>query len=442
MAVESINGNIGDIKSEIGGIKSEIGGINRRLARLEDSSGNITEKLLRLEISKLFGENFSKQYTVNSLQGLIQLLSEANGLDMDREPSGIYFAARKVARKLVHDGVAKQLLSDFYEVISSTFSDKFESPCSQTQSSETDKRDQIPVINEDDPLHIQELIIVKSFCTAVVSNFRTPFAPIQNRDQRILDAFKNSLALLQLPTKKGQRQKNRIDPLKKKLEQLCKLLTLRKIDDQVNFLVQRDGPGMMIAQYIASKERHHLRDQENVDQLGVTETKLGPISRFLLSFKLVNGPLKKRLEQLYRFFTLPKRASHGIAQTIVSKDIHHHREQENVDKKDEIEIMLGSIWRFLPSFELELDLKGSVAVVGDVALIKVAEIKSSYASSRKGKNQIKSRALVLRWALQELCPHISGVTLAGHIFVNNSDGSVEEMNYLDSSGMSIFVHPM
>jgi hypothetical protein len=149
--------------------------MNGRLARLEDSSGSINEKLLRLEITKMFGENFSKQCTVNSLQGLIQLLSEANGLDMVREPSGIYFAARKVARKLVHDEVAKQLLSDFFEAISSTFSDKFESTCSQTQRSETDKRDQIPVINEDDPLHIQEVIIVKSFCAAVVSNFQNSF---------------------------------------------------------------------------------------------------------------------------------------------------------------------------------------------------------------------------------------------------------------------------
>jgi hypothetical protein len=389
----------------------------------------------------MFGENFSKQCTVNSLQGLIQLLSEANGLDMDREPSGIYFAARKVARKLVNDEVAQHLLSDFYEAIYSTFSDKFESKCSQTQRRETDTRDQIPVINEDDPLHIQEVIIVKLFCAAVVSNFQTLFAADQNRDQRILDAFKNSLKLLEFPTKKGQRQKNRIYPLKKKLEQLCKLLTLRKVDDQVNFLVKCDGPGMIIAQYIASKDRYHQREPENVDQPSVTETKLGPISRFLSSFEVVNGPLKKILEPLYSFFALPKCDSPGIAQAIVSKDIHHQRELENEDPQDEIERMLGSIWRFLPSFELELDLKGSVAVVGNVALINVAEIKSSYASSRKGKNQIKSRALVLRWALQELRSEMR-VSLTGHIFVNNSDGSVEEMNYLDSSGMSIFVHPM
>jgi hypothetical protein len=98
------------------------------------------EKLLRSEITKIFGENFLKQYTVNSIQGLIQLLSEANGLVMDREPSGIYFEAREIAKKLAENGVANQLLSDFYEVISSIFSDSFESPCSQTQSSDTNKK--------------------------------------------------------------------------------------------------------------------------------------------------------------------------------------------------------------------------------------------------------------------------------------------------------------
>ena len=93
--------------------------VNKRLARLELSSANINEKLLRPEISKMFGENFSKQYTVNSLQGLVQLLSEANGLVMDREPSGIYFAAQKISQDLAVKGIAKQLLSDFYDVISS-----------------------------------------------------------------------------------------------------------------------------------------------------------------------------------------------------------------------------------------------------------------------------------------------------------------------------------
>jgi predicted nucleic acid-binding Zn-ribbon protein len=53
------------IKNEIQGIKNEIQGINKKLARLEDSSGNINEKLLRSEMTRMFGENFSKQYTIN-----------------------------------------------------------------------------------------------------------------------------------------------------------------------------------------------------------------------------------------------------------------------------------------------------------------------------------------------------------------------------------------
>ncbi len=66
-----------------------------------------------------------------------------------------------------------------------------------------------------------------------------------------------------------------------------------------------------------------------------------------------------------------------IAQYIASKKIHHQGEQEKVDQPGVIEKKLGPIWRFLPSFELELDLKGSVVVIGNAALIKVAVIKSS-----------------------------------------------------------------
>ena len=105
-------------------------------------------------------------------------------------------------------------------------------------------------------------------------------------------------------------------------------------------------------------------------------------------------------------------------------------------------VWLKPIWRFLPPLELELDLKGSVTVIGKSALVEVAEIKSSSAKSRKGKGQLKSRAFVMRWALQQLCLEISEVTLAGRVLINNSDVSVAEQNYVDASGMSIFVHPM
>ena len=348
--------------------------VNKRLARLELSSANINEKLLRPEISKMFGENFSKQYTVNSLQGLVQLLSEANGLVMDREPSAIYFAARKISQDLAVKGIAKQLLSDFYDVISSNILDSFES---QTHSGESEQRNENFVISEGDAIEVREENIHKSFCTAVVSRFQQLDA-VNDRNQRILDAFTRPLALLQFPTK----QKNRIHPLafKLKLKLLCKLLTLPILDQKVKFLLKCNGPGIMIAQY--------------------TESKHIPVM------------------------------------------IPHQNEPSNVNQSGEIKSQLKPIWRFLPPLELELDLKGSVTVIGKSALVEVAEIKSSSAKSRKGKGQLKSRAFVMRWALQQLCLEISEVTLAGRVLINNSDVSVAEQNYVDASGMSIFVHPM
>ena len=353
-----------EVKTGFVEVKTEIVEVKKRLSRLEDTSGNINEKLLRSQIAKMFGEDFSKQYTIKSLQGLVQLLSEANGLYIKREPSEIYFEARKIARKLAEKKVANQILSDFYDAINSNFSDSLPSPCPQTEARETGN---VPVEEEN---------MIKLFCAGVISNFQNSVA-VQDRDQRILDAFKKSLKLLEFPAKE-KRPKNLVDPLKRKLNQLCWFLTLRNIDDQVSTLVTSDGPGMMIGQYIARKERllQGKQIQEEIDQAGAAERKL------------------------------------------------------------------GLIWRFLPSLELEMDVKGAVVVVGNVAFIKVAEIKSSYANSRKGKNQIRDRAIVLQWALQKLRPNISQVTLAGHIFVNSSDDFSQEMKYVDSSGMSIFVHPM
>jgi hypothetical protein len=51
-------------------------------------------------------------------------------------------------------------------------------------------------------------------------------------------------------------------------------------------MVKCDGPGMMIAQCIASKKIHHQGEQVKVDQPGLIEKKLGPIWRFLPSFEL------------------------------------------------------------------------------------------------------------------------------------------------------------
>ena len=61
----------------------------------------------------------------------------------------------------------------------------------------------------------------------------------------------------------------------------------------------------------------------------------------------------------------------------------------------------GKIWSVLASLEVELDLKGNVAVVGKVYFVNVSEIKSLASNSnlRKGKGHMKVHALMLRWAL-------------------------------------------
>jgi hypothetical protein len=121
--------------------------------------------------------------------------------------------------------------------MSSDFFDRFEA-------------DHPPAISEEYIWRIKENSIVESFSAAVVSRFQQLEA-IENRDQRIVVAFNRSLALLTFPTTKGQ--KNRIDPLKEKQGALCRLLKISNPDEQIKLLLKCKGPGVMIAQYIASK---------------------------------------------------------------------------------------------------------------------------------------------------------------------------------------------
>ena len=88
------------------------------------------------------------------------------------------------------------------------------------------------------------------------------------------------------------------------------------------------------------------------------------------------------------------------------------------------------IWRFLPSLEIEMDLKGSVAVVGKcrkVAFVQVAAIKSSHANSRKefkeGKGTDEVARVRIAMGSSGTVP-ASDIALTGHMFVTHSDGFV------------------
>ena len=99
----------------------------------------------------------------------------------------------------------------------------------------------------------------------------------------------------------------------------------------------------------------------------------------------------------------------------------------------------GTIWMVLPPIEIDMDIKRSIAVVGNSAFIKVGEIKTKYSTSKtKALWQIELRANVLKWAVMNLDQKSKDIMLLGHIFVGNPEDIPDEDSYM-SSDISICI---
>ena len=102
----------------------------------------------------------------------------------------------------------------------------------------------------------------------------------------------------------------------------------------------------------------------------------------------------------------------------------------------------GTIWMVIPPIEIDMDIKGSVDVVGNSAFIQVGEIKTKYSSSMfktKTLLPIELRANVLKWAVMNLDQKSKDIMLLGHIFVGNPEDIPDEDSYM-SSDISICIH--
>ena len=318
--------NVEKMSTAIDVIATDLENVKETLSHVAREQGRTNERLLRVEIAKMFGEDFARQYTVNGLQSLVQLVYSASGFQKQKaEPSEIARVAAKLARNLVNDRVGWRMLSTYFK-----------------------KLQTLEGLDKGDPFDM----LLYGFKEKVNKEYSND----ENIDEeiKILNSVRKSISVLkQYP----DNVKNKVTTLVEKLRRLCEYLTMND-DGKMKNLVECRSAGIMLLQWDAYP---------------------------------------------------------GYADA-------------------------GTIWMVIPPIEIDMDIKGSVDVVGNSAFIQVGEIKTNFSTSKtKALWQIELRANVLKWAVMNLDQQLKDIVLAGHIFVGTSEDIPDEDSYM-SSDISIFVH--
>ena len=220
-SVNDVKGSlaIGTLSSDLTFIKNFTAELNDSLNDMKGSLGVMNERLLRPEIAKMFGVDFAKQYTINGLQSLVQLIY--SGIEFPKhyaEPSDIVAGANALARFLDDKRVGWDMLSTFFHCLQSVKEegDDFEKTLYKFKVAVNEKYSQDP--NADD-------------------------------DFKMLDAIKDSFSVLRMDPR---HDRNKVTILREKLDRLCKYLTW---DDKnkIRHLIDSKSAGVMLLQWHA----HH-----------------------------------------------------------------------------------------------------------------------------------------------------------------------------------------
>ena len=202
--------------TELNTVKESFG---TELNSVKESFGLMNERLLRPEIAKMFGVDFAKQYTINGLQSLVQLIY--SGIEFPKhnaDPSDIVAGANALARFLDDKRVGWDMLSTFHHRLQTVKEegDDFETTLYKFKVAVNEKYSQDP--NADD-------------------NFK------------MLDAIKDSIRVLMIDPR---HERNKVTILREKLDRLCKYLTW---DDKnkIRHLIDSKSAGVMLFQWHA----HH-----------------------------------------------------------------------------------------------------------------------------------------------------------------------------------------
>jgi hypothetical protein len=307
---------------------------------MSTSFGYVNERLLRQEIQRSFGREFTKEVTITSLQALAQLISKGKAVKIGKNPVDIVSAAKKLAAKLDNDEVGWKLLIDFFDTATGCKSTDLE-PCHSVQ-------------NSDEQFKIFKEILMKEQLDANLPRQQAILSAVQATVRR----FKTKLH--QVP------RTTAVTSLLQRLQLLCNLLAIHYAQDRIESLISCAGPGLMLAFYTTG-------------EIGLSSA-------------------------------APK-----------------------------------SLAQFLPPNTCQMDVQGSISVVGEHAMIMVGEIKSSMSGKKHAKTQIKVRANLVKWAVKALFEDVVAVAVQGHLFVSkdmlrnhDDDEAVTAPNM--HQDISIFMH--
>ena len=227
---ENITAEMNNFKAEFNDVKKGMKGMQANVTtELNDVKGSLNdmkgsldvmnERLLRPEIAKMFGMDFAKQYTINGLQSLVQLIY--SGIEFPKhnaDPSDIVAGANALARFLDDKRVGWDMLSTFHHRLQTVKEegDDFETTLYKYKVAVNEKYSQDP--NADD-------------------------------DFKMLDAIKDSIRVLMIDPR---HERNKVTILREKLDRLCKYLTW---DDKnkIRHLIDSKSAGVMLFQWHA----HH-----------------------------------------------------------------------------------------------------------------------------------------------------------------------------------------
>ena len=335
-AITKINHRFDDLDHSL---KQKIQSMDNKINVL---TGTVHERSIRIEVSKLFGEDFAKPFTINGLQSLAHHLSKATGVRKKRDPSDIVTLSRKLAQSLLDNSVPENVLKHLAFCVSQKGD--------WSGIKETRARD-----------------VMIQFSSNFQKEFLNSSAPLSWEDvsvQQAVEAFKKSMYLLNNGTESEKSFSYR-------LALLLNLMKRVSTKSQKDELIKCDGCGLMLAIWESQKDFY--------------------VKNMLNNYKKCN------------------------------------------------------VGKLLPTETVEMDVRGSVSVVGTFASIRCGEIKSSKSSINKATEQLLLRCELMGWALENVeFVNRSSITLIkeGHIFFPRSiesDADGEIASIQATSGLSIFL---
>jgi hypothetical protein len=102
------------IHKELSKIQDELSEVKRSVLLQKFATGRLNKNFMR-ETRRMFGELFSKQFTINNLQGVVHLLTKGYCVGLKQTPLDIVQLAQSLADKIDKEHIGWALLDSLLE---------------------------------------------------------------------------------------------------------------------------------------------------------------------------------------------------------------------------------------------------------------------------------------------------------------------------------------